>query len=442
MGWFQQLRQKAANVISGTSEGQQNQYFESLLQRIGFGGTVWKNADDRKLIKEGYQTNVDLFSVIDYMTDKAGTVKWRLMRRLPDGKTEEVTDVKHPVKKLWDNPNKETNSSLFVQEQLAFKYITGDRYMYGIRAGENRPFTELYTMAPSNVEIVTQSPELEGGLIKGYQLTGTWDKLVDPEKVKHGKTFNPDHDSLNMLYGQSPLQAAGVVIQRSNESYLTSYKNFKNMGANGAMIGDGEWAATPEEIKKMRKRYQNEYGGGENANGVMWLPGKNMQWINFGLSPADLEVLKSQNFDLERFANLYHMPIQLFNQERTYNDNMRQAKKDAWNDAILPPLNELLQDINEWFLPAWSKELKEDLFFELDISGIAELQGDIGEMVKWLVLMHDRGLITGNTFLKTIGMPEGDAPMLNDHRVRLQSGLTVPIEDSGIPPALPPASGA
>lgn len=407
----------------------ENSYIRSVVNFIGNLGTVWRDGNDHRYIKDGFETNIDVFSVISYIAEKAGSVPWRVMERKPDGTIVEMVDPDHPMKQLLKSPNKITTWPLFVEEQVSFKLINGNRYMYGIRPFDNDPVAELWTMSPEFVEVVLGSGNEP---IEGYRVTGQWNKTIPAANVVHGKTFNPRHSNLSFVYGMSPLKAALLALQRSNESWITSYKMFKNQGAHGALVADGEYPATPEEHDLQKKQWLGD-GGSENAGGVQFFPGGKVKWLQFGLSAVDLDVLASQGFDLERFCNVYRMPVMLFNQDSATFSNQKEARKAAWTDAIIPELNTFKEDLNKDFGREMAEADGRDLFYDYDLTGVAELQVDKAAMIDYLTKLQDRGVYSANEVRSRIGDVEIDEPGMDERRVRLNSGRTLDTEEANEP---------
>lgn len=105
--------------------------------------------------------------------------------------------------------------------------------------------------------------------------------------------------------------------------------------------------------------------------------------LDFGISPVDLGILNSTQEGRRVLCNVYGFPTELLNDKSgsTYN-NMQEAKKDAWNNCIIPNLNSFANDLTA-FLIKPIPEYK-GLFFAFDYSAVAELQKDLAVQVQWM----------------------------------------------------------
>jgi phage portal protein BeeE len=117
-----------------------------------------------------------------------------------------------------------------------------------------------------------------------------------------------------------------------------------------------------------------------------------VEYTQIGMSPADLEILKSLEFDSQELCRVFGVdPILLSVEAASYN-NKSEAYKSLVNNVVVPLLN-LFQDcLNESINDA-------EIEIVYDISHFPELQEDLKQQVDalkgadWLTLNEKRSMM-------------------------------------------------
>ncbi len=420
----------------------------------GFGQPIFNKTKTADLIKDGYQGNADVYSIINYISTLAANVDWTLSevkdeKALVSLKNREEYDAKtmtleakaleqiseHPILNVLANPNKLQTRSEFVYNWCGFKLITGNAYINGIAPaiGKNKGlFKELFLLPSQFVEIIPGSMREP---IKQYIIHVGIKKIkFEPEVVNHSKYFNPDFEHGQSLFGQSPLQAAFRNITSSNDADIARVRAFQNQGAIG-MISAGsneeKMKMSSMELKALSDKYQEKFGGVENFNKVLFTTAM-AKWDNMGLSPVDMAILDSKIHDLRTLCNIYGIQSQLFNdpENKTFN-NQKEAKKAAMTDVIMPLLNSLRDELNGWLVTNYSKTEGKKLFLNPDWKSVAVLQEDMQKLVNWLARAW---WITPNKKLQIQGMEISTDP--NMDKIYIPSNLAelgqeiIPLQSS------------
>ena len=373
----------------------------------GFGLPRFNKINTASLIKDAYQGNADVYSIINYISTLAANIDWTLSeikdeKALVSLKNYDGYDYKtmeleskaleqidtHPILTVLANPNLQQTRSEFIYNWCGFKLITGNVYINGIAPaiGVNKGlFQELFLLPSQFVEI------LPGGFrqpIRQYIVhIGSFKMKFDPETVNHSKYFNPDFTHGQSLFGMSPLQSAFRNVQSSNDADIARVRAFQNQGAIG-MISAGsseeKMKMSPAELQSLSDKYQDKFGGAENFNKVLFTTSL-AKWDNMGLSPVDLAIMESKIHDLRTLCSIYGIQSQLFNdpENKTFN-NQKEAKKAAMTDVIMPLLNSLRDELNSWLVLNYSKSEGRKLFLSPDWKSVAVLQEDIQKLVNWL----------------------------------------------------------
>jgi len=348
---------------------------------VGFGIPVTNISQSPEgYVKQGYMANNYVAQAVNYITRKASSVPLKLYKIQGE---EKVEITSHPILDLINKPNRWQGWNEFCAQALGYKEITGNSYIYKMRyeAGPNKgkPF-ELNIMPAHMTEVVTgddwQDP------IKGYRITYAPDVLFLKDEVLHFRYPAYDYD-LGDFYGQSPLLPLLKVVNKSNSNHLAAKAAFDNIGAAGIITDEAtdEFSAiTGEQAKTLEDRYNEKFGSADKKGRVLVTVGK-LRWQQIGLSPVDLNMIRDQQETRRDICAAYGLSSNLFNDvEGTTFTNMKEARKAAWTDAIMPALDDFLNEFNRDIVALWG----EDLILEADYSGVEELQADKAEMSAWL----------------------------------------------------------
>ena len=309
---------------------------------------------------------------------------------------------------ILQNPNPSETWSSFLSNYIAFGKITGNRYIYGVRDGANK-VREMFVLPSQHVEIVS------GGQfepIKGYSLKVSKDSDIDftNDDILHVKDFNPNFNfSGSHLYGQSPLKAGWRTLENNNQVIETSKKQLQNQSARGLLVakemdGISKGQAKQLDLSLMKKMRE--------ANGSVAITNQPMEWINFGLSAADMELISQYNVTMKGLCNLYGVPVVLMNNTdaSSYN-NIKEAKSFLFQNAVNPEMIRLRDELNRWMIPMFGK----DLYLDFDFTVIPELQDDVTEMVNQL---DKAWYTTGNERRRVLFYPEDtENPLMNEYFV-------------------------
>ena len=230
--------------------------------------------------------------------------------------------------------------------------------------------------------------------IKAYRLNYNVQQEIDPEQICHIKDFNPNYDtSGSHLYGQSPLMAAFRVLAQNNEAVDTSNKMLQNQAARG-ILASGEHGGINElQSKQLDQSLKQKMR--DNRGGIAITPATKLQWINFGLSPTDLQVLEQIGLSSEMICQAYQFPAGLLGlgSNDTY-ENQKEYKKALFQNCVIPELNKIKDELNRWLVPAYGG----NLYLDFDYTAIPALQDDMEKVSNqlavsdWLTINEKRAV--------------------------------------------------
>ena len=351
------------------------------------------------LAKEGYQENAIVYRCINEIANNASRVNMNLFRG-----DQEVDN--HPLLDLLYNPSPTQSQVEWFQGLYSYLLISGNNYMLSV-GGDNTPPTELYNLRPDRIQIRTgqrampQSYDymIGGQIVESYEV----DQATGNSKIKHIKMFNP----LDDYYGMSPIQASSVDIDQHNLANKHNVNLLQN-GArpSGAVIfkpkdeTGGNVQLSDNQRSQLQSDINSRFAGTGNAGRPMLLEG-DFDWKEMGLSPKDMDFIQLKNMSAKDIALVYGVPSQLIGipDAQTYS-NFAEAKLALYNETIIPLLDKIQGDLNEWLVPQFNDEALE-LRYDIDsIPAMAEQRRRVFESVTSGV---KDGILTRNEAREQLG---------------------------------------
>ena len=129
--------------------------------------------------------------------------------------------------------------------------------------------------------------------------------------------------------------------------------------------------------------------------------GANVDFLQLGMSATDLQMIEQGVLSLRAICNIYKVSSRLFNDpaNSTFN-NVQQAEKAMWNDAVIPLLEKFKQRYNSWLAPTFG----EGFMLDYDLTGIDALQADAKTRAEVSKIHADSGNISVNEYRKMNGL--------------------------------------
>jgi hypothetical protein len=247
----------------------------------------------------------------------------------------------------------------------------------------------------------------------------------------NGNYSMPADQILSHLYGQSPLRAGLRSLTTNNEAVTTGVKYLQNQTARGVLMSE-EGDLNEVQAQQLKDKFRQQYQGANNGGDVIITP-KKLSWVNFGLNAADVSLIEQYNASIKDICNIYNVPVQLLNntEASTYN-NMKEAKKALYQNAVIPELVKLRDELNRWLVPMYG----DNLYLDFDFTSIPELQEENDKVVQqlsqaWWVTPNEKRAVMN------YGKDE-DTPAMDDYYIP-SNLLPVSNQDIEIPEPAPMA---
>ena len=366
---------------------------------VSYGGVIYMGDSPTDYVKDGYQKNPDVYSIISRIARKAAEARWTLYSakdmqtqkafqmwganaiksfpRLNGRKALEEVDT-HDFYKLWYEPNPNQTQSEFIEAAVAFRLLIGNSYIlkWSPDMGLNKGKTTRLEVLPAHYVGIKTGPTG----VEGYTLYLGKNLEFPAEKVMHTKYFNPEFSAYGAhYYGQSPIRAGRLLVQRSNDTFTAAVKLLQNSGAVGILssekIGGGDMQSVPDNelVKRLQEDLEKNYSGPESL-GRKIVSGHPWKWVQLGMSAVDMALIESAKLNTKQICNLFQFPPELLgDQDSAKFNSFKEAKKSLVTDCVIPELTALRDILNKQFI---SKEYP-DVWLDFDVSHFPEMQEDM-----------------------------------------------------------------
>ena len=378
------------------------------------GIVTWQGGNQQAYVRDGYQANDIVYSIIKLITDKAklapfhvyrvvdevSSKRYKALMKQPDKITnwQEVAELHTKAYEMYTGdarlnellkyPNEEDTFADLVEQYCGFKLMIGNTFLYAklIESGNNqsKPY-ELFAL-PAQYMAIIADIEVFPPVRLGYQLYYGKMWSFDAKEILHDKYFNPSWTVTgNQLYGQSPLLAASRTLTRSNEAKTAAVSAFQNGGPAGVLFMKDQRfdPASGGQQAQALKTSIAQKGGAENFNSIA-VSAYEVDWKQIGLSPVELNIIESEKWDMKALCNIYGVPSQLLNDSdsKTYNNQLEGEKALTLRCAI-PLLDSLRDNLNRKLHTDWGYK-GTDIYVDYDIKVYQELESNKSEQVTWL----------------------------------------------------------
>lgn len=382
------------------------------------GGQIVMYKDNKvQYIEKGYSYNDIIYSIIQLILNKAKIAPWgpytikdekayaqlvSLRKELnKPGNFVRAKELSHKalqeytadgrLNELVKYPNENQTFSDLNESLFGYKLATGDYYEQWqvANGGLNRGKPLILSALPSQYMEIKGSKTLPV-VEDGYRLQlGT---IIDftKDEVLHEKYWNPEWDVYGtQLYGMSPLKAALRRIQRNNEAQIAGLSAFKNMGPPHIITPDTDReellsALTWEQMGAVKERVDAEFNSGAtNANKTAYVNAP-LKVQELGLSPVDLAILESEQFDLRMLCNVFGVPSQLMNdpENKSFN-NSKEGEKALTARCAIPLLNSRRDSLNRK-LQSLDAYKGTNIILDYDQTVYTELEEERAEQAEWM----------------------------------------------------------
>jgi HK97 family phage portal protein len=351
----------------------------------------------KEFAKDGYQENSIAYRCINLIAVNASATRIKVFQG-----DQELEN--HELLSLLSRPNPLQSGVEYFHSMISYLLISGNSYM--LRDKEVGTPKELYLLRPDRVEIKSENSmipskylyKVDNRLLAEYPV----DKLTGLSQLKHIKLWNP----LDDFYGLSPIVAGAYNIDQHNLAGLHNVGLLKNGCTPSAMLKfqpkdeTGMSATLTDEQRAMiLEDLEFRFRGSNNSGRPMLLEG-DFDYVQMGLNPKDMDFLELMNMSAREIALCFGVPAQLVGiADQTY-ANVAEARLSLYEETIIPLLDRIQSDLNEWLTPLYDGNLK--IAYDIDsIPAMAEKRKQIFANVSQGV---QQGILTRNEARERLGL--------------------------------------
>lgn len=295
-----------------------------------------------------YLTVPELSAIINYRgrTFAGMTVKMRNART-----GEEVES--HPILEMLRQPNPMQSFADFAKQYSISKDVFGNGYIHPVYGVDISNTKELYNLPGLNSRIIPQdgipfNKTEKDEIVKGYEFQFRGDTLTyAPDEVIHFADAKIRYDDENYLKGESKVRA----LSQACENIVTAYEARGILQGNSPLgvlsnrttDGAGAPFMDPKETERVQDNLK-DYGARKKKYQFI-VTSANLDYVSMSQNITNLKLYEEVQADQLAVANAYGFPVELVQNEVTY-ENKKEAKKQLYQDTIIPEAEEWLQGLS------------------------------------------------------------------------------------------------
>jgi len=326
-----------------------NPVYKTILTTMFGDNPAWTKKNIANITKAGYENCCTVFACVNERAGSGAGVPWRLFKKPISKGAKKVEIEAHPLLDLMNRPNSQEGGFAFRMKAMAFYLISGNSYL--ARTGPKQgPPKEMYSIRPDRMKILTGNELMP---IRGYRYTvGGQKRDFKFEEILHLKSFSP----LDDWYGLSPIAVAGKEIDILGMNRAWNMKLLENdCRPPGALVVEG--ALSDEQRGGLDKIIEKKMTGYENAGKPLLLEG-GVKWEPWAINPKDMDGINSDKVNSRKICSVFNISPELIgdSENKTYS-NYKEARKALYIEAVLPDLDLLRDELNNWLTPAFGDNL-------------------------------------------------------------------------------------
>lgn len=253
--------------------------------------------------------------------------------------------------RILRNPNWYQGSKEFWKQSSLFRDIFGEEFIYFLTPeGMPKNFKGMFTLNPASVliEYDTDGVYFLDPNGESLQYFYSWDgkkRQLEKENILHLNDNNVQTSQQKMLGGLSRLQSLQPAIKNIREAYkkrlVASYMPIGVLSNGAGADGIGTVAPMQEEQKDELQRKLRVRGA------LPIISGLPVNYSNMEISPVRLGLFEETREDTAKICDAFGVPYEvLASQKGSTYANLKEAKKQMYEETIIPDATEKVNSIN------------------------------------------------------------------------------------------------
>jgi len=357
----------------------QSHNLSGLLTGFDNGYVSHNSQNEQELINKGYGQNVTVYSIINKITTTGANIPLIVWDKVKDELVDSgkiVNVLKTPA--IYRGDLLSTNE--WVEACMVYLLTSGNLYQKKINLADFKNYDALEIYPSGIISPITPNSYLMPN--NGFKVADkTTQYKIESDLMSHLKYINPTSLGLNTLEGLAPLQAGLYSLTGSTDVQKALSVLVKNQGVRGLLTNEsnrngGGVNLSPDQAKEVKRQTNDMISGVDKVNSVQ-VTSASLKYLPMGMSAADLKLIESGVLTDRQLCNIWNIDSKLFNDpaSSTFN-NLNEATKGMYNNAILPNLNKIVSKFNQDIVKPINATEGTNQEVRIDTSQIEALQSD------------------------------------------------------------------
>jgi len=398
------------------------------IQPFGFADMSTRTWRYHDYITNGYKLNPVVYACLNKIADALSSIPLHLASKGNRLEPDAIPSNVQPLVDLLKRPNPHQAWSEWVGLYSNMLHLAGTAPMWPVGigtsefAGTIRSLTagRLYWIDPSIV--TTHHTPLE---ITGYTVrwpSDTWQ--LSPEEMLVLRLTDPG----DQFAGLSALSACAYSVDAHNAALKWNLGVLENSGVPAGVLTVKRKAnLEPHERKQIKKEFQDEYMGSDNAGSVVVIAGEASSYQQLGQNAKDMDWSSGKLSSMREICEALGVPSSLVGDPSTRTfSNMEAAERHFYESKVVPMLAHLIGELNAFLVPMFGLA---DVTIEMDTSGISSLADNANEKVDRLAKSD---WLTPNEKRIACGYDEHPDSDANDLYLLLKGKADTPLDDPAL----------
>lgn len=279
-----------------------------------------------------------------------------------DSKGQETT-TKNPLTPILQRPNPMQTWSEFVASAVAFIKLNGQCYILPVTpVGMSKANAQALYVIPNWMVTPTYTgnrffqTELKG-IVRSYRVSGMARELLPQELIIVRDTMPSiiNQEPEKAFEGMSRLYSLGDQVNNLIAIQDALYMLTVRRGAMGAWVPENRQDGTgvlmplePKERDAVIAQFQ-EYGINSGHKSPFMVLERTMKWVQAAMNAGDLRLFEGNEAAIGQVAMNFNVPVYLLGLKDSTFTNLETAGKHCYQSAVIPCVENLVTNINDWF---------------------------------------------------------------------------------------------
>lgn len=316
----------------------------------------------------------------------------------------ETISYDSPVLELLRFPNATSSGRAFMEQLAIFYLLMGNAFV--IATGKvNQPPKELLCVNPMSVTlacgpdgyletITVATSDSNPRIFTRKSVDGRFRYFSQDAEIWHFKAFSAKVFSGD-LWGMSSLTPIVVELDQYLEASNHNLSLLKR-GARPSGALKFDEPLSDDQFQRYQQQVDRFYSGARNAGRLLLL--ENAEFQQMSMTNADMDFAALKSSVTNTIYTSLRIPLPLTNADATTYDNMSTSIISFYDNAVLPLLDKLLEEMTAFLIPRFN--LGRGTVISYDPEGLTVLEP---RRVEKIAILQNAGVLTINELRHALG---------------------------------------